>query len=204
MCCTRVDQVDGEILDYMKRAGVEWIFYGVESGNQEILKRCNKNVSLNQIKRAFYLTKKAGIGTHAGIILGHLGETRRSALDTIRFLRELMPDYSGIATLIPFPGSKTWDYCNEKNIPLPENWNDYGMVNAVPIAVNPDLTSKELLKLRDRAILEYYGNPRRLWRSLRNKRYNRKLIIRDHIYNAYALLHRKVQQNREIRQCSLK
>ena len=197
-CGTRVDMVDEQILGYMKKAGFEWIFYGVESGNQEILKQCNKNTSLDQIRRAFYLTKKAGIGTHAGMILGHIGETKKTAMDTIRFLLKLMPDYAAIATMIPFPGSRAWEHCLENDIPLPQSWSDFGMVNSIPIAVNPELDSKTLLKLRDKGVLYYYGNPKRLWNILSDKRYNKKLLINDHLYNSYALILRKIRQTKQI------
>jgi radical SAM superfamily enzyme YgiQ (UPF0313 family) len=201
MCSTRVDQVDEELLTYMKKAGIDWIFYGVESGNQEILNNCKKNITLEQIKRAFYLTKKAGISTHAGIILGHIGETKDTANDTIRFLLELMPDYAGIATLIPFPGSKAWEYCESNDIQLPSDWNDFGMVNSIPIAVNLELSSKELLKLRDKAIFHYYANPIRLLKFINNKKYNKRLFIRDHIFNFYALILRMFRLIRKLHRC---
>ena len=198
MCSTRVNQVDEELLMYMKKAGVEWMFYGVESGNEEVLKRCNKRITLSQIRRAYDITRKAGICTHAGIILGHIGETKETALDSIRFLRDLNSDYAAIATLVPFPGSYAWDYCQENKIPLPKDWCDFGMVNSMPIAVNPGLSSADLLILRDKGIFSYNANPNRLLRMFTDKRYNKKLMIYDHFYNAYALLLRKIRLTREV------
>ena len=202
MCSTRVDQVDEELLGHMKKAGVEWIFYGVESGNNEILKRCSKNITIRQIEHAYKMTKEAGIKTHAGFILGHIGETHQTALDTIKFLRKLDPDYAGIATLIPFPGSAAWDYCRENNVELPDKWGDFGMVNSVPIAINKDLGSRDLLKFRDKAVLSYYANPRRILRIFFDKQYNRKQLMIDHFYNAYALLKRKTRQDRKVMETS--
>jgi radical SAM superfamily enzyme YgiQ (UPF0313 family) len=202
MCSTRVDQVDEELLGHMKKAGVEWIFYGVESGNNEILKRCSKNITIRQIEHAYKMTKEAGIKTHAGVILGHIGETHRTALDTIKFLRKLDPDYAGIATLIPFPGSAAWDYCRKNNVELPDKWGDFGMVNSVPIAINKDLGSRDLLKLRDKAVLSYYANPRRILRIFFDKQYNRKQLMIDHFHNAYALLKRKTRQDRKVMETS--
>lgn len=196
MCETRVDQINEQLLHYLKMAGVEWLFFGVESGNQEILHKTRKGIALDQARTAIRLTKKAGIGTHAGFILGHLGETRETAMQTIKFLMELMPDHAGIATLIPFPGSKIWDYCQENNIPLPRDWNDYGMVNSIPISINPGLDSKEILKLRDKAIWTYYSNPKRIWRLF--KTYNKGLLVKDHLFVAYALMLRKIRQSLEV------
>jgi len=199
MCETRVDHVDEELLGYLKKAGVDWLFLGVESGNQQILNQTRKGIKLEQVRHAVKLTKKAGIGVHTGFILGHIGETKETALETIRFLKELMPDNAGIATLIPFPGSKVWDYCQENNISLPQTWTEFGMVNSVPISVNPGLDRRELLRLRDKAIVAYYADIRRLWKLF--KQYNKKLLIKDHIYNACALLLRKIRQSREARSC---
>jgi len=196
MCETRVDQVNEELLHYMKRAGVEWLFFGVESGNQEILNRTRKGITLKQVRSAIRMTKKAGIGTHAGFILGHLGETKETAMQTIRFLMELMPDHTGIATLIPFPGSRIWDYCQENNIPLPQDWNDYGMVNSIPISINPGLNSKDILELRDKAIWTYHSNPKRILRLF--KTYNKRLLVKDHLFVAYALGLRKIRQSMEV------
>lgn len=198
MCSARVDHIDEELLCYMKKAGVEWIFYGVESGNDEMLDKCGKNTTRKQILHAYDIARKAGIGTHAGIILGHIGETYKSALETIRFLRKLRPDYAGIATLIPFPGSYAWDYCQKNNISLPSDWSDFGMVNSIPIAVNSELSSQKLLKLRDKAVFSYYANPGRLIHLFSDNRYNKKRLIYDHFYNAYALLLRKIRQTRKI------
>jgi radical SAM superfamily enzyme YgiQ (UPF0313 family) len=197
MCSTRVNQVDEELLMHMKKAGVEWMFYGVESGNEEILKRCNKKITLDQIRHAYNITRKAGICTHAGMILGHIGETKETAMDSIRFVRELGPDYAAIATLVPFPGSYAWDYCQENKIPLPKDWGHFGMVNSMPIAVNAGLSSAELLRLRDKGIFSYNANPKRLFRLLTDDRYDRRLMIRDHFYNAYALLLRKIRLTRK-------
>ena len=35
----------------MRQASVRWICFGVESGNQEILNRMFKNISIEQIKK---------------------------------------------------------------------------------------------------------------------------------------------------------
>ena len=196
ICETRVDQINEELLSYMKKAGVKWLFFGVESGNQEVLDKTRKGINLDQIRRAFQLTKKAGINSHAGFIIGHLGETKKSAMDTIKFLKGLKPDHAAIATLVPFPGSRVWDYCQENNIPLPQDWNDYGMVNSVPISVNPNLSPKELIQLRDKAIMSYFANPGRIWKIF--WKYNKRLLIQDHLYNAYALALRKIRLNRKI------
>ncbi|MFB6089244.1 MAG: radical SAM protein, partial [Candidatus Aenigmatarchaeota archaeon] len=60
-CRTRVDQVDNKILKLMKRAGCRLILYGIESGNQEILDKEHKGITLDETKKALELTRKNDI-----------------------------------------------------------------------------------------------------------------------------------------------
>jgi len=61
ICLARVDTVDPEILSWMKKAGCYQIQYGVESGDEEILRNLGKNTTVAQIKRAFQWSREAGI-----------------------------------------------------------------------------------------------------------------------------------------------
>lgn len=101
--------LDMDLLRLAKEAGFWMIFYGVESGNQEILDSVKKNLKLEEIERAFRLTKKAGIKTYASFMVGNLGETRATVEDTVRFAKKIDPDYYGFAVATPYPGSEFFD-----------------------------------------------------------------------------------------------
>ena len=64
MCNYRVDTVDEEMLNKMKKAGCIGVAFGVESGVQEILDKCGKQTTLSEAKTAFKLMKKVGIEFH--------------------------------------------------------------------------------------------------------------------------------------------
>jgi len=98
--------VDAALLKLAKRAGVWLIFYGVESGNQEMLSRMNKGLELGEIRRAFALTHKAGIKTTASFIVGYPGETPETIRQSQEFAVELRPFWIGFSRLTPFPGTK--------------------------------------------------------------------------------------------------
>jgi len=101
--------LDLDLLRLAKEAGFWMIFYGVESGNQEILDSVKKNLRLEEIERAFRLTKKAGIRTYASFMIGNLGESRATVMDTIGFAKRIDPDYYGFAIATPYPGSEFYD-----------------------------------------------------------------------------------------------
>lgn len=98
--------VDRELLRLAKRAGMWLIFYGVESGNQEMLDRMHKGLRLEEIKRAFRLTHKAGIKTTASFIVGYPGETEETIKQSLALAKELKPFWVGFSRLTPFPGTE--------------------------------------------------------------------------------------------------
>ncbi len=108
-CEGRVNIVDAETLRWMKRAGCTMIAYGVESGNQSGLDYLDKGTTLDQVRNAFALTRKAGIKPMAYFILGIPVETYRDELRTIAFAKEIRPAFAQFSILSPTPGTKLYD-----------------------------------------------------------------------------------------------
>ena len=88
-CETRVDMVSKELLVKMREAGCIAVWFGVESGSKKQLTSMGKGFNLTQTRRAFKWAKEAGLMTVAGVILGFPGETKESAWETIRFVKDL-------------------------------------------------------------------------------------------------------------------
>jgi radical SAM superfamily enzyme YgiQ (UPF0313 family) len=103
----RVDRklIDLDLLKLAKRAGVTEIFYGVESGNQEMLNTMKKGTRIADIERAFRLTRKAGIKTTASFMIGNVGETQETVKDSINLMKKIKPTYASFGMAIPFPGT---------------------------------------------------------------------------------------------------
>lgn len=104
-CTTRCDLVDPELLKLMKRAGCWMISYGVESGNDNLRKMVNKDVSREQIETAFRETKRAGIKVTGYFMIGLPGETEETVRETIDFADQLDPHYVNWAVMTVYPGS---------------------------------------------------------------------------------------------------
>jgi len=100
---TRVDCVNKELLELMRAAGCYLIRYGVESGDQNILKLMKKNITLQQVKDAMRLTKQAGIETFCFFMIGYPGEDDKKIKKTIDFALELDPDWAMFSNTTPYP-----------------------------------------------------------------------------------------------------
>lgn len=122
---TRVNTVDDELLRLMHAAGCHTLRFGIESGNQEILKRMNKKITLHQAGEAFTLCRKIGIKTVAYFIVGYLSETVQTIKDTIAFARRLSPDYAIFGPAYPLPETKLFEDAVAEGIVEPEYWRKF-------------------------------------------------------------------------------
>ncbi len=104
-CLSRVDTFDSEIAEKMKQAGCVRMFFGIESGNDSILKIMKKQITTKQAYAAVQLCKMKGIKTGAFFIVGYPGETDKTVLNTIRFASSLPLDYLSFTLPYPIPGT---------------------------------------------------------------------------------------------------
>jgi anaerobic magnesium-protoporphyrin IX monomethyl ester cyclase len=107
-CSTRVDSISPELLKQMKAAGCYSIGFGLESGNQDMLNRINKGITLEQSRSAIKMAKKAGLETRAYFMLNLPGDTKETTEQTIKFSRELDPDFVDFEITHPYPNTNLW------------------------------------------------------------------------------------------------
>ncbi len=105
---SRVDQVDDDLLFWMRKAGCIQISYGVESGSQKIRDLLNKKINTDQIKKAFQATTQYGILARAYFIYGSPGETWETIHDTISLIHEIKPLSIIFYILDIFPGTELY------------------------------------------------------------------------------------------------
>jgi radical SAM superfamily enzyme YgiQ (UPF0313 family) len=124
-CGTRVDCVDRELLKRMKRAGCICVDFGVESGNDEILKKLRKRISKDQARQAFRYCHEVGMPTRAFFMIGTPWETRASVDETISFAKELRASKSTFFVATPYPGSELREAFIKAGWRVPDNYADY-------------------------------------------------------------------------------
>jgi len=153
----RVNKVDLNLLKEMKRAGCHYIKYGVESGSQKMLDAMKKGITLDEARRAFELTRKAGIKTQAFFLLGLPWETHETTRKTIEFAKEIKPDSAQFAIVVPHPGTELYDMCLAKGWLRSGSWEDFDCRKALIETEN--LSARDVERYRREAYKEFYFRP---------------------------------------------
>jgi anaerobic magnesium-protoporphyrin IX monomethyl ester cyclase len=159
---SRVDMVDQKLLERLKGAGLNTLYYGVESGSQRILDLMRKGITLKQAEDAVKAAKKVGVEVLTSFILGFPGETRREMDQTIDFSIKLNPDYSQFSILTPFPGTPIYYELKNKKLIDTENWNKYTVLKSVVKYEDLGLSKKMVENKLAYAYLKFYSRPKYL------------------------------------------
>jgi radical SAM superfamily enzyme YgiQ (UPF0313 family) len=159
---SRVDTINIDILRKMKNAGCCAISFGVESGNEDILKSIKKGITLEQVISAVKICIEIGITPHLSFILGLPGETPETLKDTVEFGNELkhMGALHGFHLLAPFPGSDIYENMEKYDIKiLSTNWKDYHANRAIAetSSVKKDVLDGIVIEWEDK-FNEYLGD----------------------------------------------
>ncbi len=125
----RVDTITKDLAQLMKRAGCEWMLFGVESADDEILKTIKKGITPDEVVRGVKIAAEAGIGVFNSFILGLPGESWDTAMKSMAFADELYHKYGakyGFHILSPLPGTELYERAKDYGIRiLSRNWARY-------------------------------------------------------------------------------
>ena len=160
-CKTRVDCVSQETLKAMKKSGCYMISYGVESGSDKILRNLNKGITVEDIKRTIFLSKKYGIRSIAYMIVGSPGEDRNTIQESIRLIQKIKPDYVLYNVLVPAPVSTLYDKAIIKNDSLESFYKDVIFFDANaqwPLNETPEFTKNDIKYWTKKATRDFYFN----------------------------------------------
>jgi radical SAM superfamily enzyme YgiQ (UPF0313 family) len=158
-CNSRVDFVDEEMLTLMGNAGCRLISWGIESGNEQILKHARKGAYPDKAERALRWAKQAGIMNWGYFIIGLPGETEATIRETIDFAKKLPLDIALFHVAAPYPGTPFFFEVVENKWFRPgTRWEQVDMDKGTVLDY-PDLPAERLLYWQKRAFREWAFRP---------------------------------------------
>ncbi len=104
----RADKVDEELMKKMKRAGVFKISFGVESGNNTVLRETKKDLDLDKVLEASGLARKYGMVIIGFFMIGLPGDNEYTLQETIDFAIKMNPHIANFMMTIPFYGTELY------------------------------------------------------------------------------------------------
>lgn len=159
MSNSRVDFVDEEMLQLMGKAGCRLISWGIESGNEQILKHARKGAYPEKAERALRWAKQAGIMNWGYFIIGLPGETEQTIQDTIKFAKKLPLDIALFHVAAPYPGTPFFfEVVKEGWFRNGTRWEQVDMDKGTVLDY-PNLSAERLLYWQKRAFREWAFRP---------------------------------------------
>jgi len=149
----RTDQASLEVMKHLSKAGCKAIYFGIESGNEHVLRYYGKNITPDISRKAVSNAKKAGIDTVVGsFIVGAPIETKADVQNTFDFAMSLKDmDFPQMNVLYLSPGMDLWREAIEKGYFSDDDFWDM----AVPaVDVYPSHLKRDEL---ERMIDDFYG-----------------------------------------------
>jgi anaerobic magnesium-protoporphyrin IX monomethyl ester cyclase len=113
-CLARVDLLKPDLLARMRRAGLERVYVGVESGSQKMLDTMNRGTKLAQVERAAGALRKEGIRQYWFLMLGYPGETLADIEATLRLFRKYSPEEYSVSIAVPVPGTRLYEAVKDR------------------------------------------------------------------------------------------
>lgn len=159
--CNSRANMDYSTMKSMKDAGCRLMIVGYESGNDEILKRIRKGITTKQMRKFTEDAKKARILIHADFIIGLPGENEESSKRTLRFIKEIKPNYIQVAVATPIPGTDFFEWAKKMGFLLTEDLTESIDSNGFQkcIISYPDFDKSKIETFVDQSLREYYLSP---------------------------------------------
>ncbi len=155
-CETRLDRLDGSLIEALHKAGLAVISFGVETLSVDTLRRAGRRpIPPEQQQRIMAECRQRGIATAAFYVFGFLQDDWSSVAATIDYAIELGSTVAQFKLLTPYPGTPMW----KQLAPLiyEKDWQRFD--GFTPTFTHPSLTAEELSFLLGAAYTRFYMRP---------------------------------------------
>lgn len=159
----RIDSVRPGWPELLKRAGVNWLAFGIESGDEHVGEDVNKGFQSADVRDALARMRAAGINVIGNYIFGLPEDSRETMRSTLDLAVELNCEFANFYCTMAYPGSELYRQAVAMGWPLPAKWTGYSQHSAdmLPLPTR-HLPASEVIRFRDEAFQTYFSNQRYL------------------------------------------
>jgi radical SAM superfamily enzyme YgiQ (UPF0313 family) len=159
----RVDTVKDGMADKLKRAGFNWIAFGIEAASEQVRDGVDKGFDPNDVYRTLQKVRSAGINVIGNYIFGLPDDDLPSMQATLDLAVDLNCEFANFYSTMAYPGSTLYELAVQSGWTLPDKWSGYSQhsVDTLPLPTK-HLSAAQVLEFRDRAFQQYFESPRYL------------------------------------------
>ena len=158
---TRLDAINKEELNFLKRLGLRRMTFGVENVNMEMLKdHGRRNISQEVQKDIINHCHSIGVQTQAFYMFGFPEDTMENAIETIKYSIELDTNLASYKILTPFPGTAFYEEIKDKI--TVKDWEKFDGLTLT--FKHPNLTPEDIEEILTTAYARFYFRPSQFWR----------------------------------------
>ena len=161
-CYSRIDTVKEKFLETLKKAGVNYLALGIESGNRDVRKDVTKgkfeDVDIRAIVRKI---RDHGINVAANYIFGLPEDNLETMQITLDLAMEMNTEMANFYSAMAYPGSPLYGIAKKEGWKLPDTYVGYSQhsYHAQPLPTKY-LKAEQVLAFRDEAWMKYHTNPK--------------------------------------------
>ncbi len=193
-CYSRIDTVKERYLETLKKAGVNFLALGIESGNAKVRKDVTKGrfeeVDIRDIVKKI---RSHGINVAANYIFGLPEDNLETMQATLDLALELNTEMANFYSAMAYPGSPLYGIAKKEGWKLPETYAGYSQhsYETQPLPTKY-LSAEEVLAFRDQAWMKYHTNPAFL--NLLKEKFGR-IAFNETLQSTKIKLKRKILEN---------
>ncbi|HVP13274.1 MAG TPA: radical SAM protein [Phycisphaerae bacterium] len=155
--CYARSNLSYETMRVMRQAGCRVLHVGYESADPKILNNIRKGVSQAKMEEFTWNAKRAGLRIHGDFIIGFIGETRETAMKTIRWAKRLNPHTAQFQLANVLEGTPFHRVLKENGWLTPAGEPDY-----------PDFRNEDIRRMAKQAYRSFYLSPQYALKCLRH------------------------------------
>ncbi len=166
----KVNNTDAELFQLMKAAGCKRVGFGIENGDDDMLRHVvKKGQTVQMVRNAVKWAKQAKLQTMGFFIYGMPGETEESMEKTTRLALELDPDLAHFLMATPYPGTEMWDTLQREGLVKSGEWDKLAIQEDKALFAFGDLEAEVVERKWHEAHRRFYLRPGRILRIAARK-----------------------------------